>query len=163
MFSYTYCLLFGWQVVNVNVNVMLRDLLQSSRDTSFFWNLAFKNHVMSLTFWDTIGFNPLGVFYCKLQVLKRHICAMNISNFRLMRNLLVFISSIHKRIRVEVFGNNKSDSYIWQEMIGLMNSKLFWFSLPWNDKALHRSGLVLISCWSISLPSHAEWAVGLRN
>jgi len=30
--------------------------------------------------------------------------------------------------------------------------KIFWFSLPWNDEALHRSGLVLISCWSIFSP-----------
>ena len=53
-----------------------------------------------LTFWDTIRFNPLGVFYCKLQVSKRHItCAINISNFRLMRSLLVFISSIHEHMR----------------------------------------------------------------
>mgnify|MGYP006949120744 CR=1 FL=1 len=57
-----------------------------------------------LTFWDTIGFSTLGVFYCKLQVSKRHItCAINISNFRLLRSLLLFISSIHKHICGDVY------------------------------------------------------------
>ena len=33
----------------------------------------------------------------------------------------------------------------------------FWFSLPWNDKALHRSGLVLISCQLVNLSPKSCW------
>ena len=105
------------------------------RQSGVFWNVASQKHVMSVTFWKTIGFNPWRAFYCKLQVWKQHICAINILNFCFMQNLLVIISSMHEHKYVEVFGNIKSDLYIWQEISGYCHGMislstkvaLFWF------------------------------------
>ena len=46
MFSYTYCLLFGWQVVNVNVKMYYLQLKLVYKDLSLIhWNIHFFDSV----------------------------------------------------------------------------------------------------------------------
>ena len=103
-----------------------------------------NKHIFSAS-WDTCKFNPTGVFYCKRQVsATQFICAIIISNFRLMQNLLVLGSMFRKHIfKVNLIGDFEAIRFVHLPKFDwLSRAKNSWFSLLWNDEALHRSGFV---------------------